>query len=173
METPVSENHRNDSLVPLGSKECEADVSRHSRFGKPREKGVPIQRAADIAAGDGIHHLVALIEHHRVPSGQQVLDRAVNRRLADQHLVSRVRVDCRGRGNRRVVQVDAAANPVETKCDRSQGLARPFMNTRGVSMLLMRERRVGTLSNHTECHREREKPPLVELEAYRNVRLSH
>ena len=80
----------------------------------------PVQRAADVAAGDRVHRLVAFVDHHRVLAGQQVIDRAVDRRLADHHLIGRIRIDGRRRGDRRIVEIDAAADSVEAKRDRPQ-----------------------------------------------------
>src|SRR5829696_8901834 len=61
---PVPENDHDDSLISLGSKECEPDVPRYSRFSQTGSEGIPVQRAADVAAGDRIHRLVAFVDHH-------------------------------------------------------------------------------------------------------------
>jgi len=107
-----------------------------------------------------VHRLVALVDHHRVLSGQQIIDRAVDRRLADHHLIGRVCIDGRGRGDRRIVDVDAPANSIETKRDRPEFLARAFMDASWMSMLLMCQRRTRACEhrNHQKRKRERDVP---------------
>src|SRR5215207_8356336 len=62
----VPKNQQHVDLVPLGSKQRNTDVSGHSRFGQTGDERVPIQCTADITAGDRVHRLVALVDHHRV-----------------------------------------------------------------------------------------------------------
>jgi hypothetical protein len=106
-------------LIPIGSEEGEANVTGDPRFGQTSSEHLSSPRAADVAAGDRVHRLVALVDHERVLSGQKLLDRAVDDRLTDQHLIGRVRIDTRGRGDRRIVEIDAATHPVEAKRNRS------------------------------------------------------
>jgi hypothetical protein len=61
-------------LITIRREESEAEVAGNSRLTQADDQLVAAHRTADIAAGDGVHYVVALVNHDRVVAGQQIVD---------------------------------------------------------------------------------------------------